>query len=183
MLDNLPKAVGSIPSGETGHLAHWQMAAAPKLRSKPVHRPGVGLIELTMKVAMASEMRRFFEGTSAGIYATRVSFSGVTNPHELGSMEGRVQTAAGNLPDASWMHVIVYGCTSGRAVIGHDRLAKLIGEIRPGIPVVTPIGEVSAALKALGAKKIAAATPYTMEVNRVVEGTLRRDEYEIASAC
>ncbi|MES0824949.1 maleate cis-trans isomerase family protein [Ruegeria sp. SCP11] len=173
----------SQPSQFSSNEIRWRLVNEPELHEKPVHLPALGLIELAMEVAMSSEIRCFFDGTSAGIYTTRVPFSGVANPSELGSMERRVQAAAALLPNESWMSVIAYGCTSGSAVIGHKRLVELIREVRPGLPIVTPISAVSAAIRSLGAEKIAAVTPYTMEVNRIIEGTLAEDGVEIISAC
>lgn len=159
----------------------WQHVAMPTLRGVPVHRPAIGLIELTMETAMSGELHRFLEGTSAGIYTTRVPFSGTTVGSELSKMGDRVVAAADLLPEAEWLDCIVYGCTSGSAFIGHDRLTALIGTIRPNIPVITPIGAVARALGALNVRNIAVATPYVSSVNAQVAGVLSRDGFEIVS--
>lgn len=159
----------------------WRHVDMPKLRDMPVHRPAIGLIELTMETAMSGEMHRFLDGTAAGIYTTRVPFSGMTNGAELSKMGDRVVAAAELLPEAEWLDCIVYGCTSGSAFIGHDRLTDLIGSVRPGIPVITPIGAVARALRALGAHKIAVATPYVTSVNEQVENVLSRDGFQTVS--
>jgi len=159
----------------------WQNVAMPTLRGMPVHRPAIGLIELTMETAMSGEMHRFLDGTSAGIYTTRVPFSGTTVGAELSKMGDRVIAAADLLPEAEWLDCIVYGCTAGSAFIGHDRLGKLIGTVRPGIPVITPIGAVARALSALNVRKIAVATPYVTSVNAQVADVLSRDGFEIVS--
>lgn len=160
---------------------NWRHVAMPALRGVPVHRPAIGLIELTMETAMSGEMHRFLDGTSAGIYTSRVPFSGTTTGAELSKMGDRVVAAADLLPEAEWLDCIVYGCTSGSAFIGHDRLTALIGTVRPGVPVITPIGAVARALNALGARRIAVATPYVTSVNAQVAGVLSRDGFEIVS--
>lgn len=160
---------------------NWKHVDMPNLWDMPVHRPAIGLIELTMETAMSGELHRFLDGTSAGIYTTRVPFSGTTVGSELSKMGDRVVAAADLLPEAEWLSCIAYGCTSGSAFIGHDRLTALIGTVRPGIPVITPIGAVARALKALNARKIAVATPYVTSVNAQVESVLSRDGFEIVS--
>lgn len=160
---------------------NWQHVAMPMLQRIPVHRPAVGLIELTMETAMSGEMHRFLDGTAAGIYTSRVPFSGTTVGEELSKMGDRVVAAADLLPEAEWLDSIVYGCTSGSAFIGHDRLTALIGTVRPNVPVITPIGAVARALGALNVRKIAVATPYVTSVNAQVAGVLSRDGFEIVS--
>lgn len=75
------------------------------------------------------------------------------------------QAAASILPDGS-LDVICYACTSGSLVIGEDRV---FAELRKGAPNAQPtslITGVMAALRAIGARRIAVATPYLDEINR-----------------
>ncbi|MEL7013367.1 MAG: arylmalonate decarboxylase [Pseudomonadota bacterium] len=68
------------------------------------------------------------------------------------------------LPDGS-LDVICYACTSGSLVIGEERV---MAELSTGAPNATPttlITGVLAALKAIGAKRVAVATPYLDEIN------------------
>ncbi len=75
------------------------------------------------------------------------------------------QAAANILPDGS-LDVICYACTSGSLVIGEDRV---FAELRKGAPTAKPtslITGVMAALRAVGARRIAVATPYLDEINQ-----------------
>ena len=75
------------------------------------------------------------------------------------------QAAASILPDGS-LDVICYACTSGSLVIGEDRV---FAELRKGAPSAEPtslITGVMRALRAIGARRIAVATPYLDEINR-----------------
>ncbi|WP_158665201.1 maleate cis-trans isomerase family protein [Ensifer adhaerens] len=171
----------NLPVTDGSGAENWQHVAMPMLRNVPVHRPAIGLIELTMETAMSGELHRFLDGTSAGIYTSRVPFSGTTVGTELSKMGDRVVAAADLLPEAEWLDCIVYGCTSGSAFIGHDRLTTLIETVRPEIPVITPIGAVARALNALKVRKIAVATPYVTSVNAQVAGVLSKDGFEIVS--
>ena len=74
------------------------------------------------------------------------------------------QAAASILPDGS-LDVICYACTSGSLVIGEDRV---FAELRKGAPSAEPtslITGVMRALRAIGARRIAVATPYLDEIN------------------
>ena len=75
------------------------------------------------------------------------------------------QAAASILPDGS-LDVICYACTSGSLVIGEGRV---FAELRKGAPNAEPtslITGVMAALRVIGARRIAVATPYLDEINR-----------------
>ena len=75
------------------------------------------------------------------------------------------QAAASILPDGS-LDVICYACTSGSLVIGEDRV---FAELRKGAPNAQPtslITGVMRALRTIGARRIAVATPYLDEINR-----------------
>ncbi|WP_448955827.1 maleate cis-trans isomerase family protein [Labrys neptuniae] len=173
------KTSTNMPVTQSLGVEKWGHVDMPLLRDVPVHRPAIGLIELTMETAMSGELHSFLDGTSAGIYTSRVPFSGTTVGSELAKMGDRVVAAADLLPETKWLDCIVYGCTSGSAFIGHDRLTALIGTVRPEIPVITPIGAVVRALKALDVRKVAVATPYVTSVNAQVESVLSHDGFEI----
>lgn len=104
------------------------------------------------------------EGVST--YTTRVSLKDVS-AEELSKIGDRAVEAAKLLAEAP-MDVIALGCTSGSFVNGYEydqNLIKRMTEITGGIPSTTTSTAVVAAFKALGAKKIAIATPYIDEVN------------------
>ena len=55
-------------------------------------------------------------------------------------------------------------------VIGEDKVAERIRAARPGVAVTTPITGALAAIKALGAKRIALLTPYIDRINEMMRG-------------
>jgi len=64
--------------------------------------------------------------------------------------------------------VVAYGCTSGTAVLGYDKIRTLIQSVRPGVECVTPLTSSLAALDCFGANRIAVLTPYIDEVNQKI---------------
>ena len=65
--------------------------------------------------------------------------------------------------------VIVYACTSGTFVKGMEYERKLVEQLveTTGLPSLTMVGAVIAALQTLKAKKVVLVTPYPEDINRL----------------
>lgn len=127
-------------------------------------RGRIGLIVPSSNTTMEPEFWRMIpEGVS--VHTSRVKLSEVT-PDALRRMASEAVRAAEELATAE-VSTIVYGCTSGSLVEGVEWEEGLRKEIkdRVGVEVVTTAQAVVKALKSLGLRKIAVATPYTEEVN------------------
>jgi maleate isomerase len=160
----------------------WPVVEPPKLTNGKMHRPAIGLLELSTEVVMQSEIRAFLPESDHGIYTGRVRFDDRADIRGLSDMEERLSSAAALLPDAEWLDAIVYGCTSGSMVIGPDRVAALVQAARPGVPVFNPISAVVAGLTAMKRRRIAIVTPYPQEVNRIVHAFLTHRGIEVVGA-
>jgi maleate isomerase len=57
-------------------------------------------------------------------------------------------------------------------VIGEDKVARHIREVRPGVAVTDPVTAALAALRALGAKRVALLTPYVRRINESLRAAL-----------
>jgi len=154
---------------------------APLLQGK-LHRPAIGLIELSTEIVMNAEMRAFLPDCNYGIYGSRVEFGDTADINGLAGMEAHLNAAANLLPSQDWLDAIVYGCTSGSIVIGPAQVNSLISSARPGTPVFNPISAVIAALKAMKLRRIAVVTPYAHETNQVVNSFLSQNGIEIVNA-
>jgi len=79
--------------------------------------------------------------------------------------------------------VIAFGCTTGSLIkgIGYDR--EIINRIEShiGIPAITTVTAIINSLESLKVKRIAVATPYTDEVNRLERSFLEKSGLEITS--
>jgi maleate isomerase len=88
--------------------------------------------------------------------------------------------AATLLPDGS-LDVVCYACTSGSLVIGEERV---FSEFRKGAPNAEPttlITGVIRALRAVGAKSVAVATPYLEEIDRQEDDYLRAAGFDVVN--
>lgn len=163
-------------------LVDWPVIELPKLIEGKLHRPAIGLLELSTEIVMHSEIRAFLPDCNHGIYTSRVEFGDDADIEGLSEMEAFLNTAANLLPAPEWLDAIVFGCTSGSMVIGPERVRSLVSEARPGVPVFNPISAVVAGLKTLDRRKVAVVTPYPQETNRVVGAFLNREGIDIVSA-
>jgi maleate isomerase len=117
------------------------------------------------------------EGVS--VHTSRVRLSEVT-PEALRLMASEAARAAEELATAD-VNVIVYGCTSGSLLEGvewEERLRREIRE-RAGVEAITTAQAVVEALRALGVRRVAVATPYIDEINSRERSFLERSGFYV----
>jgi len=127
-------------------------------------RARIGLIVPSSNTTMEAEFWRMApEGVS--IHTSRVKLVEVT-PEALKLMAVEAARAAEELATAE-VDVVVYGCTTGSLLEGPEWEEGLRRETRKraGVEAVTTAQAVVEALKALGVKRVAVATPYIDELN------------------
>lgn len=117
------------------------------------------------------------EGVS--IYTARAMLSGPQSEDSYRKMADEVNGAADQLATAE-VDVIAYGCTSGSFICPMSEITDSMAR-RADAPAVTAAGAVVAALKSLGARKIAVATPYIQFVNDREVAFLREHGLEATS--
>src|SRR5690606_31851006 len=124
------------------------------------------------------------EGVAA--FAARVPVAEVSRPEEkvasLLAMHGRIGEAAAQVASLQ-PDVIGYACTSGSflAGLGSDReICRRMYEAT-GVPSLTTSTAVAAALRALGARRVALVTPYIPEVADGAEAYLDELDVEVVS--
>lgn len=88
--------------------------------------------------------------------------------------------AATLLPDGS-LDVVCYACTSGSLVMGEQRVHEELRKGAPGARATSLIASVLKALNAVGAKRVAVATPYLDEINRKEAAYMAAAGFEIVS--
>ena len=99
------------------------------------------------------------------IYTSRILNTPDCTVESLQSMAPHITEAASLLVPEGRLDVVAYGCTSGTAVLGYDKVCSLIHQARPGIPCSTPLTASISALDQFGANHIAVLTPYVDDVN------------------
>ncbi len=126
----------------------------------------LGLLIPPPNVVMEVEFNRWLP-PSIPVHATRMSRS--TSDVTVESLLEMAQNAneAARLLAMTLPDVIMFGCTSGSLIMGAGWDREIISgiEATTGIQTLTTSTAVVTALKAIGAGKVAIATPYSEEVN------------------
>ena len=140
----------------------------------------LGLIVLSTDETLESEARRVLAGHEANLLHARIPARTEVTPADLATMAEAMTATAALLPRG--LCAVAYGCTSGATLIGPDRVAALIREAHPGVPVTDPMSAVIKALRALQVRRIAMVTPYVEAVAQPMRAHLAAHGIETVRA-
>ena len=124
----------------------------------------LGLIVLETDETIERDMRRLLPG-SVDLLVSRVPFATDVSPETLQAMDAHITASARLLPRAARFPVIAYGCTSGTAQIGPERIAELVQAGCTARAVTDPVSALLAACQALGVSRLAFLSPYVEDVS------------------
>jgi len=138
----------------------------------------LGLIIPSSNTTLEPEFYRMLPKTFS-VHIARLALKEVS-VDALAKMEEKIEDEALKLADAE-VDVIGYGCTSGSLFkgLGHDKQIEMKIERAVGIPAVATSSAVVAALKRVKVTKIAVATPYIPEINRLVKKFLLSSMFQV----
>jgi len=128
-------------------------------------RGTLGVVVLKTDETIEHDFRYFLPTDGVAVYHSRIPFEPQVTSETLAQMEHDLAASVALFPETAPFDVIGYGCTSGSAVIGEERIAERVNEVFPKAAVTNPLSATKAALKALGAERIALVTPYVAEVS------------------
>ncbi len=139
----------------------------------------VGVILPSANTVMEPELARL---SPAGVtwHGARTPVRGVPSQDSLNAMAAGTEAAAEDLASAE-VDLVLYGCTSGSFMTDGERLVQRLQEIA-GVPATTTAACVLAALRALGAGKVALATPYRQFITDGEVAWLKAEGFEVTSA-
>lgn len=156
-----------------------RMHMAHRLEPGIAHRARIGLIVLASDHTIEHEWRRMLDIEGIAVYHSRIANSPTITPETLREMEVGLTAAADVILPGVPLDVVAYGCTSGAMVIGEQRVAERIRAARPNVAVTTPITAALAAMRALGARRIALLTPYIDRINRMMRDYIEARSIEV----
>jgi maleate isomerase len=134
----------------------------------PARHGAIGLVALATDHVCELDLRQVIPQDRLPLYVSRIAFAPAITFETLGAMRDGITGAAALILAGGRLDVLAYGCTSGTMVIGEDEVFARLRAARPGIACTTPPTAALAALRALGARRIAVLTPYIEAVNRRV---------------
>ncbi len=149
--------------------------------------PRLGLIVPSLNSVMEYEMQRMAAGAMS-IHSMRVSAHTTGTREAVGTrenllwMDSQVPAAATLLAHAG-MDVIFFGCTAGGVVKGPGAEQEIIRGITAatGMPGGTTIAATCNALRALGAARVAVASPYEPWLNDHLRDFLERSGFTVTA--
>jgi arylmalonate decarboxylase len=138
----------------------------------------IGLIVPSTNTVNEAEWARMLP-PGISVHTSRVLLLGESSRESFDAMTRLVEKAAQELATAE-VGLIAYGCTSGSFLRSSDEIRGTITKIA-GCPAVTTSDAVVAALRALGARRVALATPYLDFVTHEEVDFLGREGFEVPS--
>lgn len=164
---------------EGGQSNGWRQLPCA-LGEGPAAAAAIGLVVLANDTVIEQEVRRFLPLSGVGVYSSRIPMAHDVSPLSLAAMTEALPRAVDLLLPDDRLDVVAFGCTSGAMVIGPERIACLVEEVRPGVKVTDPVSASLAAFAALGVRRIGLVTPYCAEINAHVECFLAGRGLDIA---
>ena len=125
----------------------------------------IGLVALSNDYVMERDFMNMRPSDDVAIFTSRIANTPDCTVETLQIMAPHITEATALLVPEGRLDVVAYGCTSGTAVLGFDKVQSLIQAARPGIACATPMTASIQALNQLKANRIAVLTPYVDDVN------------------
>lgn len=141
-------------------------------------RARIGLIIPSTNTINEAEFWRLAP-TGVTIHSARATSTGEFSEAYFERLREAGRRCADDLATAE-VDIIAYGCTSGSILCPLD---EIVGELtaRTNIPAVATAGSVVAALRSLGVRRVAVATPYVDFINEREKDFLAGHGFEVTS--
>lgn len=139
----------------------------------------IGLIALASDYATERDFINMRPSDDVAVFVSRVRNVNPCTVENLRTMAPKLAEAVSLIVPDGRLDALAYSCTSGTAVIGYDAVAASVHQVRPGIPVATPITAALAALARFDARKVAVLTPYVDEVSAPIVACLEAGGVEV----
>ena len=141
-------------------------------------RARIGFVLMANDQLIEVEMFRLAP-PGVGVHFVRVPGSDDVTVEDLLGMEKHLADAAARLIPDSGLDVICFGCTSGSALIGEERVMAELSRGAPNAQPTTLVTGVIEALRALEAQRIVVGTPYLDDVNDLEERYLKDQGFDV----
>ena len=142
-------------------------------------RARIGLVVLATDYTIEHEMRMLVNLPGVDIYHARIANSPNISPDSLRAMEPLITATAELILPGDTLDVLAYACTSASIVLGTSTVAKNLNAAKPEAKTTNPAFAAFEAFAALGAKRIAVLTPYSKNVNAMVQKSLEDVGFDV----
>lgn len=125
----------------------------------------LGLVVLQADRTLEHDFRRLMPVEGVALHVSRVPSGAALTRETIRRMEDDLPAAAGLMPEGLAFDVVGYGCTSGAAQIGPDKVAGLVRAGCQTRHVTDPVSALVAACRSMGIARLALLSPYIEEVS------------------
>jgi maleate isomerase len=132
----------------------------------------LGLVVLKADETIERDFRQIFSDCDISIYVTRIPSGDEVTGETLAEMSNNLPTAASLLPASLQFDVVGYGCTSGSAVIGTDRIEQLVKSTCKTNHVTDPLSSLVEQCRERGVKNLGLLSPYVASVSQKLRDAL-----------
>ena len=140
--------------------------------------PQIGVIALQSDMRIESDFRRLIP-MEVDVFVSRLPSGEDVTPDSLAEMFGHLTAAARLFPRSAAFRAVGYGCTSGTATIGLERIASLVQAGTTTGAVSEPVSALIAACRHLNVRSLAILSPYIETVSARLRHVLQ--EHGIAA--
>lgn len=142
--------------------------------------PQLAMIVLQSDETLEADLRRLLPPV-AEVLVTRIPSAEVVSSDSLAAMARDITQAAALLPRGADLSALGFGCTSGTAHIGADRIAQLARDGVSARAVTDPVSALIAACRHMGLRRLALVSPYVAEVSTRLMAVLAQEGIEISA--
>ena len=146
-------------------------------------RPRIGLIAPASDILIERDFWRMGLAADVDIFTTRIPLEMPLTPVTLARLADGIGGAMERLLPEETLDAVVFGCTSGSAVIGPQNITARVHAVRSAIAVTNPATAAIAALTQLNARNLAFVAPYTADVAERTADIFRNAGITITDAC
>lgn len=129
------------------------------------HRARLGMVVLQSDETLEYDLRRLLPEDGVALYTTRIPSAAEVTTDSLAQMESSLTHTAALLPPELAYDCVGYGCTSGTAVIGAEKIASLVQAGCRTKAVSEPLTALINACQHKGVKRLAFLSPYVEQVS------------------
>lgn len=140
----------------------------------------IGLIVLQSDETLERDMRMLLPA-EIEILVSRVPSGTSVTQDSLRAMESELTGAAELLPRGATCSAVAYGCTSGAAEIGAERVASLVQAGVDTPNVTEPVSALVAACRHLGLRQVGLISPYIAAVSDQLRRVLNGAEISVSA--
>jgi maleate isomerase len=149
----------------------------------------IGMVVLASDYTLEHEFRCIFTpapGSDAAqildgvdLFYARIDNSPDITPDTLRAMGPKITKTADLILAGDHVDVVGFACTSASVVLGSDAVADNLRAAKPAAQTTDPACAATAALRALGARRVAVLTPYITEINKQVAARLGAAGFDV----